>query len=153
LQTKISPAFVLFFDCAEEEMERRLLGRNQVSLMILHLCIFLVSKSLFLIFRFSLQGRVDDNIETIRKRFKVFVESSLPVIEYYSSKDKVKKVLMHFYHSRCHEQPTGCQARRADSQAMNYEETILVSLSLSSSWQSIRPSYPKIPKLLAKHKA
>ncbi|XP_066352097.1 UMP-CMP kinase 4-like [Miscanthus floridulus] len=64
--TKISPAFVLFFDCAEEEMERRLLGRNQ--------------------------GRVDDNIETIRKRFKVFVESSLPVIEYYSSKDKVKKI-------------------------------------------------------------
>jgi len=129
--TKISPAFVLFFDCAEEEMERRLLGRNQ--------------------------GRVDDNIETIRKRFKVFVESSLPVIEYYSSKDKVKKVLMHFYHSRCHGQPTGCQGRRADSQAMNYEETILVSLSLSSSWQSIRPSYPKIPprslKLLAKHKA
>ena len=28
-------------------------------------------------------------------------------------------------------------------QAMNYEETILVSLNLSSSWQSIRPSYPK----------
>lgn len=31
-QTKISPAFVLFFDCSEEEMERRLLGRNQVFL-------------------------------------------------------------------------------------------------------------------------
>jgi adenylate kinase family enzyme len=44
-----------------------------------------------------LQGRVDDNIETIRKRFKVFVESSLPVIEHYCSKDKVKKVLMLFY--------------------------------------------------------
>uniref|UniRef100_J3MN46 adenylate kinase n=1 Tax=Oryza brachyantha TaxID=4533 RepID=J3MN46_ORYBR len=65
-QTKISPAFVLFFDCSEEEMERRLLGRNQ--------------------------GRVDDNIETIRKRFKVFVESSLPVIEHYNAKDKVKKI-------------------------------------------------------------
>ncbi|CAL5057532.1 unnamed protein product [Urochloa decumbens] len=65
-QTKISPAFVLFFDCSEEEMERRLLGRNQ--------------------------GRVDDNIETIKKRFKTFVESSLPVIEHYSSKDKVKKI-------------------------------------------------------------
>ncbi|EMS55098.1 Uridylate kinase [Triticum urartu] len=37
-------------------------------------------------------GRVDDNIETIRKRFKVFVESSLPVIEYYDAKDKVKKI-------------------------------------------------------------
>uniref|UniRef100_A0A0D9VLS3 UMP-CMP kinase n=2 Tax=Leersia perrieri TaxID=77586 RepID=A0A0D9VLS3_9ORYZ len=64
--TKISPAFVLFFDCSEEEMERRLLGRNQ--------------------------GRVDDNIETIRKRFKVFVESSLPVIEHYNANDKVKKI-------------------------------------------------------------
>jgi hypothetical protein len=31
-QTKICPAFVLFFDCSEEEMERRLLGRNQVLL-------------------------------------------------------------------------------------------------------------------------
>ncbi|GJN33151.1 hypothetical protein PR202_gb21718 [Eleusine coracana subsp. coracana] len=65
-QTKISPAFVLLFDCSEEEMERRLLARNQ--------------------------GRVDDNIETIRKRFRVFVESSLPVIEYYNGKAKVKKI-------------------------------------------------------------
>nr|XP_015643870.1 UMP-CMP kinase 4-like isoform X2 [Oryza sativa Japonica Group] len=66
LQISISPEFVLFFDCSEEEMERRLLGRNQ--------------------------GRSDDNIETIRKRLKVFVESSLPVIEYYESKGMVKKV-------------------------------------------------------------
>ncbi|KAJ3677105.1 hypothetical protein LUZ60_002829 [Juncus effusus] len=64
--TGITPEFVLFFDCSEEEMERRLLGRNQ--------------------------GRVDDNIETIRKRFKVFVESSLPVIQYYESLEKVKKI-------------------------------------------------------------
>ncbi|KAL3742622.1 hypothetical protein ACJRO7_018006 [Eucalyptus globulus] len=64
--TKIEPEFVLFFDCSEEEMERRLLSRNQ--------------------------GREDDNIETIRKRFKVFLESSLPVIEYYNSKEKVRKI-------------------------------------------------------------
>ncbi|CAK7347694.1 unnamed protein product [Dovyalis caffra] len=64
--TKIEPAFVLFFDCPEEEMERRILTRNQ--------------------------GREDDNIETIRKRFKVFLESSLPVVEYYDSKGKVRKV-------------------------------------------------------------
>ncbi|KAI3743025.1 hypothetical protein L1987_60726 [Smallanthus sonchifolius] len=63
--TGIVPEFVLFFDCSEEEMERRLLTRNQ--------------------------GRVDDNIDTIRKRFKVFVESSLNVINYYNSKGKVKK--------------------------------------------------------------
>ncbi|KAI4370317.1 hypothetical protein MLD38_018680 [Melastoma candidum] len=64
--TKITPEFVLFFDCSEEEMEKRLLGRNQ--------------------------GREDDNIETIRKRFKVYLESSLPVIEYYNSKGKVRKI-------------------------------------------------------------
>ncbi|KAK9273503.1 hypothetical protein L1049_018313 [Liquidambar formosana] len=64
--TKIEPEFVLFFDCSEEEMERRLLSRNQ--------------------------GREDDNIETIRKRFKVFLESSLPVVEYYNVKGKVRKI-------------------------------------------------------------
>lgn len=64
--TKIVPEFVLFFDCSEEEMEKRLLNRNQ--------------------------GREDDNIDTIRKRFKVFVESSLPVVDYYNSKGKVKKI-------------------------------------------------------------
>ncbi|XVF75618.1 hypothetical protein PTKIN_Ptkin13bG0201100 [Pterospermum kingtungense] len=64
--TKIEPEFVLFFNCPEEEMERRILFRNQ--------------------------GREDDNIETIRKRFKVFLESSLPVIEYYKAKGKVREI-------------------------------------------------------------
>ncbi|XP_024987790.1 UMP-CMP kinase 3-like isoform X2 [Cynara cardunculus var. scolymus] len=64
--TGIVPEFVLFFDCPEEEMEKRLLGRNQ--------------------------GREDDNIDTIRKRFRVYMESSLPVIEYYNSKEKVRKI-------------------------------------------------------------
>ena len=64
--TGIAPEFVLFFDCSEEEMERRLLSRNQ--------------------------GREDDNIDTIRKRFNVYLESSLPVIEYYNSKGKVRKI-------------------------------------------------------------
>lgn len=64
--TGIEPEFVLFFDCSEEEMQKRLLGRNQ--------------------------GREDDNIETIKKRFKVYMESSLPVIEYYNAKGKVRKI-------------------------------------------------------------
>ena len=38
------------------------------------------------------QGRIDDNIETIRKRFKVFVEQSVPVVNYYDLRGKVKKV-------------------------------------------------------------
>lgn len=64
--TGIDPEFILLFDCPEEEMERRLLGRNQ--------------------------GREDDNIETIRKRFRVYLESTLPVINYYASKGKVRKI-------------------------------------------------------------
>ncbi|KAI6702908.1 hypothetical protein NL676_012044 [Syzygium grande] len=63
---KIEPELVLFLDCSEEEMKTRLLNRNQ--------------------------GREDDNIDTIRKRFKVFRESTLPVIEYYNSKGKVRKI-------------------------------------------------------------
>ncbi|XP_074279487.1 UMP-CMP kinase 3-like isoform X1 [Silene latifolia] len=64
--TGIFPEIVLFFDCSEEEMEKRLLSRNQ--------------------------GREDDNIETIRKRFKVYLESSLPVIEHYNKLGKVRKI-------------------------------------------------------------
>jgi adenylate kinase len=41
------PKAVLFFDCPEEEMEKRLLKRGETS------------------------GRADDNADTIRKRFKV----------------------------------------------------------------------------------
>jgi UMP-CMP kinase len=38
------------------------------------------------------QGRTDDNIETIRKRFRVFVEQSMPVVEHYEKEGKVVKV-------------------------------------------------------------
>ena len=65
-QTGIEPKFILFFDCPEEIMERRLLGRNE--------------------------GRTDDNIETIRKRFKVFIESSMPVVQYYEKLNKVARI-------------------------------------------------------------
>lgn len=64
--TKMEPEFVLYLDCPQDEMEKRLLSRNE--------------------------GREDDNIETIRKRLKVFVESTLPTIEYYESKGKIRKV-------------------------------------------------------------
>ena len=37
-------------------------------------------------------GRVDDNIESIKKRFVTFRETSYPVIEYYEKIGKVRKV-------------------------------------------------------------
>ncbi|KAL5200354.1 hypothetical protein ABZP36_021557 [Zizania latifolia] len=60
------PDLVIFFDCPEDEMVKRLLGRNQ--------------------------GRVDDNIETIKKRLKVFESLNIPVVDYYSSRGKVHKI-------------------------------------------------------------
>lgn len=60
--------FVLYFECSEEVMEERLIKRGETS------------------------GRVDDNAETIRKRFSTFVEETLPVIESYEGKNKVKRV-------------------------------------------------------------
>mmetsp|Transcript_11223 Transcript_11223/g.19675 ORF Transcript_11223/g.19675 Transcript_11223/m.19675 type:complete len:205 (+) Transcript_11223:53-667(+) len=59
-------SLVLYFDCPESVLEERLLSRNQ--------------------------GRVDDNIEVIKKRFKVFLESSLPVIQSYEAVSKVAKI-------------------------------------------------------------
>lgn len=60
--------FVLFFDCPEEELERRLLSRGETS------------------------GRTDDNLESIRKRFRTFRETCYPVIQYYEAKGKVHRI-------------------------------------------------------------
>lgn len=45
-----------------------------------------------LIKRGETSGRVDDNAETIRKRFSTFVEETIPVIESYEEENKVKRV-------------------------------------------------------------
>ncbi|CAL6315012.1 unnamed protein product [Bathycoccus prasinos] len=58
--------FVLMYDCTEEVMLERLLGRNE--------------------------GRTDDNVESIKKRFVTFRESSVPVVEFYETLGKVRKV-------------------------------------------------------------
>lgn len=50
---------LIFFQCSEEVMEKRLLIRGQNS------------------------GRADDNLETIRKRFKTFTEETHPIVERY----------------------------------------------------------------------
>ncbi|KAF3768952.1 hypothetical protein M406DRAFT_71911 [Cryphonectria parasitica EP155] len=60
--------FVLFYDCPEATMESRLLERGKTS------------------------GRADDNEESIRKRFKTFIETSMPVVEYYEKQGRVAKI-------------------------------------------------------------
>jgi len=65
----VCPAkFVLFFDCPEEEMQRRLLKRGETS------------------------GRADDNAESIKKRFKTFVETSMPVVDYFEKQHRVVRI-------------------------------------------------------------
>eukprot|EP00877_Chromochloris_zofingiensis_P005325 jgi/Chrzof1/14794/Cz09g16130.t1 len=59
---------VLFFDCPEDEMERRLLKRGETS------------------------GRTDDNAETIKKRFHTFIDQSMPVIEHYEHQGKAHRI-------------------------------------------------------------
>lgn len=61
-------AFTLFFECAENVLQDRLLNRGKTS------------------------GRSDDNIESIKKRFKTFLETSLPVVEYFEKNGKVVRV-------------------------------------------------------------
>ncbi|KAL9932224.1 hypothetical protein V8E36_008996 [Tilletia maclaganii] len=60
--------FVLFLTCTEEIMLERLLDRGKTS------------------------GRADDNTESIKKRFRTFVETSMPVVDYYKKKGKVVEV-------------------------------------------------------------
>lgn len=68
-ESRVVPCkFVLFFDCPEDVMEERLLGRGKTS------------------------GRSDDNIESIKKRFKTFVDQSMPVVDHFESLGKVEKV-------------------------------------------------------------
>lgn len=59
---------VMFIDCPEAELERRLLSRGESS------------------------GRSDDNIVTARKRFATFKEATMPVVAYYESKNKLMRI-------------------------------------------------------------
>ncbi|KAJ1496829.1 bifunctional uridylate/adenylate kinase, partial [Coelomomyces lativittatus] len=59
-EATVAPSnFILYLSCEEEVMEQRLLKRAETS------------------------GRVDDNVDSIRKRFLTFRDTSLPVIEKY----------------------------------------------------------------------
>ncbi|EFA78190.1 UMP-CMP kinase [Heterostelium album PN500] len=64
----VDTKFVLFFDCPEEVMTERLLGRGLSS------------------------GRTDDNLESIKKRFNTFNTQTKFVVDLYSKENKVKIV-------------------------------------------------------------
>lgn len=69
-EEKVVPGkFTLFFDLPEEDMKKRLLKRGETS------------------------GRSDDNEESIKKRFKTFVETSMPVVEKFEKEGRVVKIM------------------------------------------------------------
>ncbi|KAK2836831.1 hypothetical protein FQN49_006679 [Arthroderma sp. PD_2] len=67
-ETVCLSAGTLFLSCPEEVMLDRLLKRGETS------------------------GRDDDNIESIKKRFRVFEETSMPVVNHYEKLGKVMSV-------------------------------------------------------------
>jgi UMP-CMP kinase len=64
----VEEKFCLFLDCPESIMEERVLARGMTS------------------------GRSDDNVESIRKRFKVFIESTMPIVDTYRDNGKLRVV-------------------------------------------------------------
>lgn len=58
----------MYFECTNELLEKRLLKRGKTS------------------------GRADDNIESIKKRFKTFLDQSLPVINWYEKEGRLVKI-------------------------------------------------------------
>jgi UMP-CMP kinase len=64
----VKSVFTLFFDTSEETMRKRLLKRGETS------------------------GRADDNEESIKKRFRTFVETSMPVVEAFEKDGRLVKI-------------------------------------------------------------
>lgn len=67
-ETVCLSSFVLFYVCPENVLLERLLERGKTS------------------------GRSDDNEESIKKRFRTFIETSMPVIDYYRARGKVVEI-------------------------------------------------------------
>jgi len=59
---------LLFFECSFETLEKRLLHRGKES------------------------GRIDDNIEAIKKRFNTYAAETKPIIDYFDAQQKVNKI-------------------------------------------------------------
>ncbi|KAE8452271.1 hypothetical protein EG329_000971 [Mollisiaceae sp. DMI_Dod_QoI] len=62
------PVLVVFLDCPQETLQKRLANRAQTS------------------------SRLDDGPDTVKKRFTTFVETSMPVIQHYMTQDRLYQV-------------------------------------------------------------
>uniref|UniRef100_A0A1B0BEW0 UMP-CMP kinase n=1 Tax=Glossina palpalis gambiensis TaxID=67801 RepID=A0A1B0BEW0_9MUSC len=69
MSDKVDFQFVLFFDCPEDVCVARCLTRGQ-----------------------SGSGRLDDNIESLKKRIETYNNDSIPIIKYFEEMGKVEKI-------------------------------------------------------------
>eukprot|EP00382_Lankesteria_abbotti_P005129 CAMPEP_0113847754 /NCGR_PEP_ID=MMETSP0372-20130328/2059_1 /TAXON_ID=340204 /ORGANISM="Lankesteria abbotti" /LENGTH=183 /DNA_ID=CAMNT_0000817085 /DNA_START=53 /DNA_END=601 /DNA_ORIENTATION=+ /assembly_acc=CAM_ASM_000359 len=60
--------YLLFYDCSEDEMVRRLTHRGQHS------------------------GRIDDNVESIKKRFRTYNNDTMPIVQIFEKDGKCRRV-------------------------------------------------------------
>ena len=65
---KVNTTHVLYFECDEDTLTKRILKRAETS------------------------GRVDDNIETLKKRFTTFTNEQLPIIDQFSKQGLVRRI-------------------------------------------------------------
>ena len=68
MNDSVDEKFCLFLECPESVMETRLLARGATS------------------------GRTDDNLESIRKRFQVFFDATMPIVENFKINGKLRVV-------------------------------------------------------------
>ncbi|XP_003389193.1 PREDICTED: UMP-CMP kinase-like [Amphimedon queenslandica] len=68
MNDRVDFRFVLFFDCPETTCMERALKRGQES------------------------GRVDDNIESFKKRYKTYISDTMDIVNYYDEKGFVRKI-------------------------------------------------------------
>lgn len=68
---EVDMKFVLFLDCSEETMIARINARSEAS---------------------GDNKRNDDNMDVLHKRFAVFQEQTIPIVNHFSGLDKVKTI-------------------------------------------------------------
>lgn len=66
MEEKVVLQFVLFFECSDAVCIDRCLSRKS--------------------------GRIDDNIDSLKKRFKVFYSETMPIVDHYDRLSLVRRV-------------------------------------------------------------
>ncbi|XP_041985113.1 UMP-CMP kinase-like [Aricia agestis] len=69
MSDKTKVLFVLFFECSRDLCTDRCLNRGA-----------------------SGSGRSDDNIESLQKRFKTYINDTMPIIQHYDKQDMVRRI-------------------------------------------------------------